>query len=95
MDGDDPISYSRVAARPSTASPRHCLDSPCINIPSPSPPMASPSTLPALYHNAHGHHLAVSVPGTSKREVLALVPCLHTRTYTYHPNHEPHCAPRA
>ena len=67
MDGDDPISYNRVAARPGMASPRHCLDSPCIDIPLPSPPTVSPSTLLALYRSVRGHHFAVSIPGTSKR----------------------------
>ena len=36
--------------------PRHCLDSPGIDILSPSPPTVSPITLPALHSSVRGHH---------------------------------------
>ena len=57
MEDDVPPDHSGAATRHGTAMPPHCLDSPDIDILSPSPPTVSPITLPALHSRVCGHHL--------------------------------------
>ena len=71
--------------------PRHCLDSPGIDILSPSPPTVSPITLLALHSSDRGHH---SPSPYRERAREGLDPCtLLAHTHTQLPP-RPRTAPR-